>query len=69
MVTGRCPRRMSHGAGRVLPSARKVSYGAGKVSHGALKVSLGAGKMSTDYCLLLESFSLQEIAIASKKDF
>ena len=43
----------------VFHSARKVSYGAVKVSHGARKVS-------TDYCLLSESFSLQESAVASK---
>ena len=54
--------RVSHGAGMVFHSARKVSYGAGKVSH-------GAGKVSTDYCLLSESFALQESAVASKKRF
>ena len=35
-------------------------YDAGKVSHGAFKVSHGSGKASTDYCLLSESFALQE---------
>ena len=61
--------RVSHGAGMVFHSARKVSYGAEKVSHGAVKVSHGAGKVSTDYCLLPESFALQESAVAYKKRF
>ena len=39
------------------------------MSHGAVKVSHGFGEVSTDYCLLHESFALQENAVASKLFF
>ena len=45
---------------------QQQSIPAGKVSHGAIKVSHGARKVSTDNC---QSFALQEIAVASKKDY
>ena len=65
-MVSHCAARVFHGAGIVFHSARKVSYGAGKVYHGAVKVSHGSGKVSPDYCLLSESFVLQESAVSSQ---